>query len=383
MPRSLKLYIAGVVAIGAFALVAATLLFPVEAGIAIRLTSAPVTADALRSRSASSFWIAADTGRLGVAGAAATRNASAVAVAPIMAPCSSAVQRSAGGSPRLARPRCASFAGGSLGTEHSQITRARHARGRWRESSARTPRTSWRGPGAELRQPRWSRACVFIVDEPAARLRLLVAPDRASRQFGVLIGDSRGIASSSHRSRATGLADGRLSTAVQWWATALFAVPLYSTRLAYQRFVEMREMFTQTIGALAEAVDKRDPFTSKHIRRVKEIAVDIGRVMRVERLGARGAGVGRSAPRRRQDRRAGPRPPEAGAADQGGADDHELAPGPGRADHRAGHEARGRSCRSSATTTSGTTARATRTGSSATRSPSSPASSTSPTPSRR
>ena len=27
-------------------------------------------------------------------------------------------------------------------------------------------------------------------------------------------------------------------------------------------FVEMREMFTQTIGALAEAVDKRDPFTA-------------------------------------------------------------------------------------------------------------------------
>jgi HD-GYP domain-containing protein (c-di-GMP phosphodiesterase class II) len=69
--------------------------------------------------------------------------------------------------------------------------------------------------------------------------------------------------------------------AVQWWATALFAVPLYSTRLAYQRFIEMREMFTQTIGALAEAVDKRDPFTAKHSHRVKEIAVDIGRVMHV------------------------------------------------------------------------------------------------------
>src|SRR5919204_5040308 len=45
-----------------------------------------------------------------------------------------------------------------------------------------------------------------------------------------------------------------------WWATLLFALPLYTTRVAYNRFVEMREMFTQTIGALAEAVDKRDPF---------------------------------------------------------------------------------------------------------------------------
>ena len=40
-------------------------------------------------------------------------------------------------------------------------------------------------------------------------------------------------------------------------------------------------MFTQTIGALAEAVDKRDPYTALHSHRVKEIAVDIGRVMRV------------------------------------------------------------------------------------------------------
>ena len=40
-------------------------------------------------------------------------------------------------------------------------------------------------------------------------------------------------------------------------------------------------MFTQTIGALAGAVDKRDPFTSKHSHRVKLIAVDIGREMSV------------------------------------------------------------------------------------------------------
>jgi putative nucleotidyltransferase with HDIG domain len=65
------------------------------------------------------------------------------------------------------------------------------------------------------------------------------------------------------------------------WAALLYALPLYTTRLAYQKFVEMREMFTQTIGALAEAVDKRDPYTSKHSHRVKAIAVDIGKVMRV------------------------------------------------------------------------------------------------------
>ena len=44
---------------------------------------------------------------------------------------------------------------------------------------------------------------------------------------------------------------------IQWWATLLFALPLYTTRQVSQRSAEMREMFTQTIGALAEAVGLR------------------------------------------------------------------------------------------------------------------------------
>jgi putative nucleotidyltransferase with HDIG domain len=66
-----------------------------------------------------------------------------------------------------------------------------------------------------------------------------------------------------------------------WWAVLLFAVPIYTTRLAYTRFVEVREMFTQTVRSLAEAVDKRDKFTSGHSHRVQEIAMDIGRAMKV------------------------------------------------------------------------------------------------------
>ena len=68
---------------------------------------------------------------------------------------------------------------------------------------------------------------------------------------------------------------------VAWWASLLFVLPLYTTRLAYHNFIEMREMFTQTITALAGAVDKRDPYTSKHSWRVKTIAGDIGREMRL------------------------------------------------------------------------------------------------------
>src|SRR4029079_11901499 len=67
---------------------------------------------------------------------------------------------------------------------------------------------------------------------------------------------------------------------VAWWSTFVFALPLYTTRLAYHRFVEMREMFTQTISSLDPGIHKRDKFTSGHSLRVKEIAVDIGREMR-------------------------------------------------------------------------------------------------------
>jgi putative nucleotidyltransferase with HDIG domain len=96
----------------------------------------------------------------------------------------------------------------------------------------------------------------------------------------VAMGDWRGISGNAMALAPLGWLMGQMFN-VAWWASFLFALPLYTTRVAYHRFVEMRDMFTQTIGALAEAVDKRDPYTSKHSHRVKQIAVDIGREMRV------------------------------------------------------------------------------------------------------
>ena len=64
-----------------------------------------------------------------------------------------------------------------------------------------------------------------------------------------------------------------------WWATALFVVPLFTTRLAYHRYVETRELFEQTIGALANAVDARDRYTRGHSNRVSRIAEAMCRVM--------------------------------------------------------------------------------------------------------
>ena len=96
----------------------------------------------------------------------------------------------------------------------------------------------------------------------------------------VLLGDARGFATGLLGLAPLGWLMAQMY-AVAWWASLLFVLPLYTTRLAYHNFIEMREMFTQTITALAGAVDKRDPYTSKHSWRVKTIAGDIGREMRL------------------------------------------------------------------------------------------------------
>jgi HD domain/MASE9 len=59
----------------------------------------------------------------------------------------------------------------------------------------------------------------------------------------------------------------------------VFALPLYTTRAAYKAVVDIRNMFTQTVRALASAIDARDPSTKRHSEHVSGIAVEIGHAM--------------------------------------------------------------------------------------------------------
>ncbi len=71
-----------------------------------------------------------------------------------------------------------------------------------------------------------------------------------------------------------------VSITVGSWAVVLFGLPLATTRSAYKRVVEIRDMFTQTISSLSSAVDAKDHYTAGHSKRVQEISVEIGRQLR-------------------------------------------------------------------------------------------------------
>ena len=277
MPKTLKLYLISVVVLGALALGTATLVFPVfpsRTAIALPIGGSIEVEVALGIV----FWTT-----LTLIGSASPVQLprgthQAVAIAPIM------------GSLFLGGPAVAGWVA-AIGT-----TEVRELRGRipWYATLANhaglvipavvagavreTILTVASGPVIDFVSAMVAAAVFMLLNLVLVSMLLGFRTGQAPRD--VFIGDTRGVASSIVALAPLAWLMSAIYTS-QWWATALFAIPLYSTRLAYSRFVEMREMFTQTIGALAEAVDKRDPFTAKHSHRVKEIAVDIGRVMRV------------------------------------------------------------------------------------------------------
>jgi putative nucleotidyltransferase with HDIG domain len=278
MPRSLKLYIACVVVVGAVALTAATLAFPAEPQIALRFGDVEAPPTDLELLLGIVFWTAITLLGSALPVQLPRGTHQAVAIAPIMA------------SIFLGGPAVAGWVA-AIGT-----TEIREVRGRipWYGTLANhaglvipaifggviyllITRVGL-GPIGHF-VAAMIAAGVFLVSN-LLLASILLSLRTGQRIREVALGDMRGIAGSWVAMAPLAWLMSVIFL-VQWWATLLFAVPLYSTRSAYKRFVEMRDMFTQTIGALAEAVDKRDPFTAMHSHRVKEIAVDIGRVLRV------------------------------------------------------------------------------------------------------
>jgi len=280
MPRSLKAYITGVVVLCAVALVAATLVFPANPAIAIRFTSDAPSGATLQIEilAGIAFWIVV------------TLVSWALPVT-----LSHGIQQAVANAPMLA----AIFLGGpAVGGWVAIVgtTEARELRGQipWYGTLANHAGIAIPAiaagvvyevlPGrdsglfAYFIRAMIAGAVLYALNVLLAGVLLSLRTEKPLRT--VLIGDTAGTV-------APNLALGPLGWlmavvySIEWWAALLFALPLYTTRMASQRLIEMRDMFTQTIDALASAVDKRDPYTAKHSQNVKVIAVDIGKVMRV------------------------------------------------------------------------------------------------------
>jgi HD-GYP domain-containing protein (c-di-GMP phosphodiesterase class II) len=284
MPRSLKVYIAGVVTLSAVALVVATFVFPPSDRIALQLPGLSAA-----GISTAEVWIGIVfwTGLTLVTSALPVKlpmgSHQAVAMAPVVAAMA------------LGGPAVAGWVA-AIGT-----TEMRELRGRipWygslvNHAGAALPAvvggfihtavltlfgtSGGSNHAVDFLATIAGSYALFVLNTSIASGVLAL---RTGQSFAaVIVGDTKATAFNNLALAPLGWLMSVVYT-IQWWATLLFALPLYTTRMASQRLVEMRDMFTQTIGALAEAVDKRDPFTARHSQRVKEIAVDIGRVMRV------------------------------------------------------------------------------------------------------
>ena len=282
MPRSLKLYIAGLVAASVIALAVTGFVFPIEPPIAIVLQGGTNhTPTGLERLLGLAFWTVVTL----IASALPVRMPRGILVTVAIAPVIAATE--------LGGP----FAGGFVALLGSTEVR---------ELRRRIPFLGTLANHAGIVLP--AVACGLVIEAVAGNHRHL-AIDFAATMLGAvvyfglnlvivsvvlalrtggsfrdfLVGDAGGFATNLLALAPLSWLMAQMYQLANagWWTTLLFAMPLYTTRLAYQKFVEMREMFTQTIGALAEAVDKRDPFTSKHSQNVKQIAVEIGRVMRL------------------------------------------------------------------------------------------------------
>jgi putative nucleotidyltransferase with HDIG domain len=272
MPASLKLYIAGVVIASAVALGIATPLFSPDPRIAI--TQSPKPSD-IEIWLGIAFWTVLTLGASALPVRMTRGSTVAVGIAPVLAAMA------------LGGPAVAGWVA-AIGT-----TELRELRGRipWYGSLVNhavivlpaiiggviTSIVGHSSLALSFVGLLAGAAVYAVLNLLLASVPLAIRTRQPLRT--VLIGDSKDLTASQLALAPLAWLMGQ-TYQVAWWAAILFAVPLYTTRLSYRRFIEMREMFTQTISSLAQAVDAKDKYTSGHSLRVKEIAVDIGRELR-------------------------------------------------------------------------------------------------------
>jgi HD-GYP domain-containing protein (c-di-GMP phosphodiesterase class II) len=120
-------------------------------------------------------------------------------------------------------------------------------------------------------------AVYFVVAELLTSVAVALHSDRSFR--AVLEADLRSYGLSLVGLTPLGWLMALAYTVVGPLVALVFALPLYTTRAAYKAVVDIRTMFTQTVRALASAIDARDPSTKLHSEHVSSIAVEIGQVM--------------------------------------------------------------------------------------------------------
>lgn len=280
MSRSLKLYIAGLVTAGALALLVTSLVFPIHDTIGLEFDGVAGISD-VEKLSGLGFWIAVSLFASALPVQMPRGILVGVAIAPIVA------------AMNLGGPAAAAW------VAFVGLTEVRELRGRipWYGSlsnhagvmvPAALGGVVLEGLGILASGPPADLVATLIASLVYLGLNLVLVSGLVTLRLGgdfrtILLGDARVFATNLVALSPLGWLMARMYTTegLGWWATLLFALPLYTTRMVYHRLMEMRVMFTQTIEALAGAVDNRDPYTGQHSRRVKQIAVDIGREMRV------------------------------------------------------------------------------------------------------
>jgi putative nucleotidyltransferase with HDIG domain len=279
MSRSLRIYITGLVGAAALALLATSLVIPVGANIAIQLDADPSSAAPIEKLAGIAFWTVVTL----FASALPVRLTDGVQVAVSLAPLMAATA--------LGGPTAGALVA-LLGT-----TDTREVRGKVVWYGTLTNHAAIVLPvilGGMVFWPFLDQKLdlVFELGLTLTASALYFAFNLFFVSMIVVLRGGRTIREFLTRAETANIWVNLITLAplawlmarmfeTGWWTTLLFALPLYTTRVAYHRFVEMRDMFTQTIGALAKAVDKRDPFTAEHSQNVRMISVDIGREMRV------------------------------------------------------------------------------------------------------